>query len=114
MGIRTRNRSRVEARRRVEREQFITNYRKQPAMNMSELIKAYGDDKVQIQNLDTCIDSLNMNKGITKVTFGTEQPITLDGIEKLGIVVWFDRERVNEIIAAEKAARVVLAAKDLP
>lgn len=72
-------------------------------MRLSELIASYGDDKVQFQNLDECTESLNMNKGVTKVTFGTNQPINLDGIDKLGLVIWFDRKRVAEIVAASKA-----------
>lgn len=74
-------------------------------MKLSELIAAYGDDKVQFQNLDQCADKLNMNGGKTKITFGTEQPlIPFEGTEKLGLVVWMDRKRVAEIIAASKAA----------
>ena len=73
-------------------------------MKLSELITAYGDDSVQWQYLDECTDSLSTHKqGVTKVTFGTEQPITLGGTEKLGIVVWMDRKRVAEVIAASKA-----------
>lgn len=72
-------------------------------MKMSELIRQYGDDKVQFQNLDQCASALNMNKGTTKITFGTEQPITLKGTEKLGLVLWFDRKAVAEIVAANKA-----------
>jgi len=71
-------------------------------MNLSELIAKYGDDKVQFQNLDQCAETLNMNKGVTKITFGTEQPLGLDGTQKLGIVVWMDRERVAKIIADSK------------
>lgn len=74
-------------------------------MNLSELIAAYGDDKVQFQNLDDCTDALNMNKGVTKVTFGTPQRINLNGTEKLGLVLWFDRDRVAGIIAASKGAK---------
>lgn len=72
-------------------------------MKMSELIAAYGDDKVQFQNLDECARDLNMNKGRTFITFGTEQPITLKGTEKLGLVLWFDRKAVAEIVAKSKA-----------
>ncbi|SCB30729.1 hypothetical protein [Rhizobium lusitanum] len=71
-------------------------------MNLSELIAKYGDDKVQFQNLDQCAETLNMNKGVTKITFGTEQPLSLDGTQKLGIVVWMDRKRVAKIIADSK------------
>lgn len=73
-------------------------------MNLSELIARYGDDKVQFQNLDACTEALNMNKGITKITFGTEQPIGIDGTQKLGIVVWMDRKIVADLIAADKAS----------
>lgn len=76
-------------------------------MKMSELIARYGDDKIQFQNLDDCADTLNMGKkGITKITLGTEQPVTLRGTDKLGLVLWFDRKVVAEIVAANKAATV--------
>ena len=71
-------------------------------MKLSELIAAYGDDKVQFQNLDHSTETLNMNKGVTKITFGTEQPVGLNGTEKLGLVVWLDRERVAEILAPRR------------
>lgn len=41
-------------------------------------------------------------KGKTWITFGTEQPISLDGLQKLGLVIWLDREKVAEIIAEDK------------
>jgi len=72
-------------------------------MKLSALIAAYGDDKVQFQNLDECADSLNMNRGITRITFGTPQPLTPNGMEKLGLVVWLDRERVKLLLAQAKA-----------
>lgn len=73
-------------------------------MNLSELLAKYGDDKVQFQILDECADSLNMKGKITKITFGAEQPINFGGTEKLGLVVWLDRARVAEIIAAPSLA----------
>lgn len=72
-------------------------------MKLSELIAAYGDDKIQFQNLDQSIINLSMDKGVSKITFGTEQPINLDGPNKLGLVVWLDRDRVKEIVAASKS-----------
>ncbi len=74
-------------------------------MKLSELIAAYGDDVVQFQNLDQCISSFTQNKGHAKITFGTEQPCGIDGTDKLGLVVWLDRKRVQEIIAANKEPR---------
>ena len=72
-------------------------------MKMSELILKYGDDNVKFQNLDTSADSLNMGKKGTKITFGTDQPITLKGTEMLGLVLWFDREKVAAIMAESKS-----------
>lgn len=71
-------------------------------MKLSELIAAYGDDKVELQNLDDAIDRITVNKGTAKITFGVKQPISMNGPDKLGLVVWLDRTRVKEIIAAEK------------
>lgn len=71
-------------------------------MKISELIAAYGDDNVQFQILDDAIDRITVNKGTAKITFGAEQPISMNGPDKLGLVIWLDRARVNEIIAAEK------------
>lgn len=72
-------------------------------MKLSELIAAYGDDKVRFQNLDQCATDLNMGKRGTKVTFGTEERLNLEGTESLGLVVWLDRDRVAEIMG--EAAR---------
>lgn len=72
-------------------------------MKMSELIAAYGDDKVEFQNLDQCALSLNMNQKNTKITFGTNQRLDLNGTERLGLVIWLDRKRVKEITAAADA-----------
>lgn len=72
-------------------------------MKLSELIAVYGDDKVQFQNLDECATDFRTSRGITKITFGAEQPFNLDGTEKLGLVVWLDRDLVKEIIAVNKA-----------
>lgn len=72
-------------------------------MKLSELILKYGDENVVMQNLDECIDSLNMSDGITRITFGTPMVSNLQGTEKLGVVLWLDRDRVNEIIAGWKS-----------
>ncbi|WP_075292612.1 hypothetical protein [Pararhizobium arenae] len=72
-------------------------------MKLSTLLTAYGDDTIQFQALDQCADSMNMNRGVTKITFGTEQPIGPNGTVKMGLVVWLDRNRVAQLIADEKA-----------
>lgn len=73
-------------------------------MKLSELIAAYGDDLVQFQPLDACATALNMNGGKTKITFVTEMPLTMSGTEKLGLVVWLDRDKVKAITAASAPA----------
>ena len=73
---------------------------------MSELILAVGDDNVQIQNLDTCSIDLSWDhKKGTTVKFGTEVGvIPSKGLDKLGIVVWFDRDKVDAVLHPQKAA----------
>lgn len=72
-------------------------------MKLSELIAAYGDDVVQFQNLDQSLISLHMKDGVSKITFGTEQPVNMGGPDKLGLIVWLDRKKVAEIIARSKS-----------
>lgn len=69
-------------------------------MKLSELILAIGDDNVQLQNLDTCADTLDWSaKKGTTVKFGTEVGITPEGLNKLGLVIWLDRAAVKAAMA---------------
>lgn len=73
-------------------------------MNIAELITAVGADTVQFQNLDQCaIDLKYSAKSGSKITFGTEQPIGLNGTDKLGLVVWLDRKAVADAIAKARS-----------
>lgn len=75
-------------------------------MNLSELIAAYGDERVTFQKIDDCLMSADMMTPVgTKLTIVTTEALHLDGMEKMGLVVWLDRKRVAEIVAAEKAER---------
>lgn len=69
-------------------------------MRLSELILKYGDGNVELQNLDKCIISIDWSiKKKTHITFGTEMAIDPSkGTEKLGLVLWFDRDKMNEIL----------------
>ena len=71
-------------------------------MNLSELIRRYGDDKVAIQKLDDSATSLNMSNGVTKITFLTEEPLDIGGTDRLGLIVWMERDRVQAIIDEAK------------
>ena len=68
-------------------------------MKLSEMIAKYGDDDVKFQNLDDCAIDLNYTaKSGTRITFGTDVPINLQGTKELGFVVWFDRDKIKEIV----------------
>lgn len=72
-------------------------------MNMSELIRAIGDENVQFQNLDSCSTKLNYSaKSGTVITFGTEQPLTPNGTKKLGLILWLDRDAVKSALDAAR------------
>lgn len=73
-------------------------------MNLSELIRLYGDDKVAVQNLDDSATLLNMSNGVTKITFLTEEPLDIGGTDRLGLIVWMERDRVQAIIDETKAS----------
>lgn len=72
-------------------------------MKLSALIATIGDDNVQFQNLDQSADRLDWSlKAGGKITFGTTQTIIPgEGTQRLGLVVWLDREAVAAAIKAE-------------
>lgn len=73
-------------------------------MKLSELICEIGDENIKLQNLDTCADSLDwtIKKG-TKIKFGTEIALTPDGTERLGLVIWLDRDDVKAAMSKIRA-----------
>ncbi|MER9912834.1 hypothetical protein NKJ71_19600 [Mesorhizobium sp. M0050] len=73
-------------------------------MKLSELIAAYGDDKVQFQKLDESATNYSAGKRGSKITFGTDEPFGFNGTVKMGLVLWLDRDRVAELITKAKAA----------
>ena len=80
-------------------------------MNISELLAAIGNDNVQWQSLDQCADALTMNGDTTRITFGTEQRLTLSGTERYGMVIWLDRQAIADALAKEKAAKAMPASE---
>lgn len=68
-------------------------------MKLSSLISAVGDDNVMFQNLDNDLIRINTRSdGQSELTFGTQAQTTPNGTEKLGVVVWLDREAVEQAI----------------
>lgn len=75
-------------------------------MKTSELIAAVGDDKVGVQFIDQCAIDLNWDhKKGTRITFGTDVALGPNGTERLGMIVWMDRDAVKAALAAEKATK---------
>jgi hypothetical protein len=74
-------------------------------MNLSELIAKYGVDKVSLQKLDDCVEKMTMTPKGTKASFVTSEKVDFNGFTKLGLIVWLDREKVAEILAAAKKDR---------
>jgi len=68
-------------------------------MKLSELIAKYGDDNVKFQSLDKCATALNYShKKGTTITFGTDAKLGLNGTEEMGLIVWMDRKKVEQIL----------------
>lgn len=66
-------------------------------MKLSELITAVGDDNVMFQNLDNDIVRLSTkSNGQSEITFGTKAATDLNGTQKLGLVIWLDRDAVEK------------------
>lgn len=79
-------------------------------MKMSELILSVGDENVVMQNLLNDAVGMDSTKHGTKVAFYTDQVTPADlmdpnNSQKVGLVLWLPRERVNAAIAEEKRLR---------
>jgi hypothetical protein len=75
-------------------------------MNINELInECGGPDKVRLQYLDQCGISFDWTaKSGSKITFGSDVPITPDGTKLLGIILWLPRDQVKAAIEKARAA----------
>ena len=66
-------------------------------MKLSELILAIGDENVQMQPLDACMIAARYDyRSGTKITFGTPMALTPNGTERMGLIVWLDRDAVKK------------------
>ena len=77
-------------------------------MNICELInECGGPEKVGVQYIDQCADEMNWSakQNCTRVTFGTDQVLTPEGLPKLGVIVWLDRGQVKTAITKARAAK---------
>ena len=68
-------------------------------MTVAELLQAIGNDRVAVQYLDQCAIDLNWTElSGCRIKFGSDVRLTPKGTEKLGIVVWLDRDDVKRAI----------------
>jgi len=79
-------------------------------MKMSELIATVGDENLRFQNLDQDAQTVDKTKHGTKITFYTDaiQAEELLGggkTDKIGLVLWLPRDRVDAALAAARSKR---------
>jgi hypothetical protein len=67
-------------------------------IGITELIQKIGDDNVRLQPLDSCLTDMRSKKGENLYTFASEVPFDLKGPNKLGLVLWLDRDDVKKIL----------------
>ena len=68
------------------------------SIGISELVASIGDDNIKIQSLDSCMMSLSKHKGLTKISFLSDQPISGDTTSDIGIVMWIGRDAARKIL----------------
>lgn len=65
-------------------------------MGISELLTRIGDDNIMFQNLDNDIVRLKTRAdGQSEITFGSQAQTTINGTERLGLVLWLNRDDVE-------------------
>lgn len=71
-------------------------------MKLDHLIREAGD-AVSFQNLDGSATRLHFHhKKGTEITFRTDMPLTHNGTEQLGLIVWIPRDKAAEILKRSK------------
>lgn len=68
-------------------------------MKLSELIEIIGDENIEVQNVEQSAVRMKKNAkhGDLEITFATMHDI-LNGANKVGLVVWFDKNDFNEAL----------------
>jgi len=74
-------------------------------MKLSKLLELYGDENVIFQTLDSDIKEINQRKGHVEVKFGTHETFNFGGMRKLGLVIWLDRDKVDEILQNDQTTK---------
>ena len=68
--------------------------------SLTELLTEIGDDNLSLQQLQTCMTGAKYNKGVTTVTFITEEvgPMDLADCKKTALIVWIDGDKFDETL----------------
>ena len=66
-------------------------------MKLSELVTIIGDENIDVQNIEQSAVKMKVNKkhGYLEIAFASPHDI-LNGANKTGLVVWFDKDEFNE------------------
>lgn len=66
-------------------------------MGLTELVTIIGDENISVQNVEQSAVKMKVNKkhGDLEITFASPHDI-LNGANKIGLVVWFDKDEFNE------------------
>jgi hypothetical protein len=59
---------------------------------MTDLVEAIGDDKIYMQPLAPAITNMQRKKDYNVGSFATQEEFDLNGMKRLGIVLWVERE----------------------
>ena len=68
-------------------------------MKLSDLITLIGDENIDVQNIEQSAVKMKLNKkhGDLEITFVSPHDI-MNGANKVGLVVWFDKDDFNEAV----------------
>lgn len=70
--------------------------KKQPTL--AEIIQLIPQDKLTVQYLDECAMGVQYHENdIKEISFGTTAPLNNGRLVELGIVLWIDRESLQDV-----------------
>lgn len=99
--------------RQVARQMKITLIEGGSMTSLAEALAEVGDDNIKFQVLSSSVTNASQGRKATKITFETENGLLspaelLHGdFKNIGLVVWVDRKKWDEALAAVKSRAVV-------
>lgn len=75
-------------------------------MGLIQLLTDIGDENIKVQYIDECTSQYNYTaKRGNKLTVHTDEEFDSRGMQRFGIVLWVDREKLKEAQRAVQAAQ---------